>query len=623
LLDGPPDATWNQVTPMLADFGIARAGDDPGATATDSIGVGGTPSFMAPEQIAGDRSAIGPRSDVFSLGATLYSLLTGHPPFQGTSAIETLDLVRTREPAPLRALVPGLSRDLETIALACLRKDPRRRYVSAGALADDLERWLGGFPIQARPVSKVEQFVRWCRRRPALASLLALLAVTVSSSLVGLLTLWRHSEAERVRAENALARAIDSDKETSAAIRDLVDLLATTVNEPQMLASERLERASRAVRDLTAKLRRDRHFAASNLVAICDLERELADAFRPRGKSSDTRLLLMDSLDLLEERRRTDHDPDVDAAYARTLLELGWDDLSQGRLDAALVWVERAAEAMKSRVHDPRCLKTIVWLDGMRRSIAARLGRSGREERRRKLLEAHLRMLEQPSDSNSDRGDAVIGLLAALTRADLAADGSAIATLRAAIRRFPPDRRLPELVEERVADWIAGAISPYPSAPNRTGQPTGGLDPEAHADFVIRAIESKCDALGVDRSSFPTVTYRVGLIAVSRGSEQRQAGLLDDARQTAARFSAFAKRLVRRDPNEAVFHLVLSQAFAQAAKNAWKVEDYNAIEEALRKAIAEARTALSLNARYIDARVTLAILQDKLVRLPSGPPASR
>ncbi len=195
--------------------------------------------------------------------------------------------------------MPGLPRDLETIALTCLRKDPRRRYASAGALADDLQRWLDGFPIQARPVSKLEHASRWCRRRPAFASLLAVLALTVASSLVGLLTLWRHSEAERARAENALARAIESDKATSGAVRDLVGLLATTVDAPQMLASERLDKSSRVVRDLTAKLRQDPGFAASNLVAICGLERELAEDFWRRGKYAESRTLLMDSLELI------------------------------------------------------------------------------------------------------------------------------------------------------------------------------------------------------------------------------------------------------------------------------------------------------------------------------------
>jgi len=377
---------------MIADFGIARAGDDPGATATGPVGVRGTPSFMAPEQIAVDRAAIGPRSDVFALGATLYSLLTGRPPFQAASVIETLDLVRTREPAPPRTLVPGLPRDLETIALTSLRKDPRRRYASACALADDLQRWLDGFPIRARPVSKLEHASRWCRRRPAFASLLVVLAVTSASSLVGLLTLWRHSEAERARAGNALARAIESDKATSGTVHDLVGLLATTVDAPQMLASERFEKTSHAVLDLTAKLRRYRGFAASNLVAICELERQLAEDFRRRGHHAESRTLLMDSLDLLEGRRYGADDPDVDEAYARALMELGRVARSQGRFDEALVCFQRAEEALEGLVHDPRHLEVILSIDESRQAIASMFGRSGLEQPRRRLLESHIRI---------------------------------------------------------------------------------------------------------------------------------------------------------------------------------------------------------------------------------------
>jgi hypothetical protein len=621
LLDGPPDSPWDQVTPMLADFGIARAGDDAGATATGHIGVGGTPSFMAPEQIVGDRAGIGPRSDVFALGATLYSLLTGRPPFQAASVIETLDLERTRDPAPPRSLVPGLPRDLETIAMTCLRKDPQRRYASARALADDLRHWLDGFPIRARPVSNLEHVSRWCRRRPAFASLLAILAFTVASSFVGLLTLWRHSEAERGRAEEALALAIESDQVTSVAVRDLVDLLATTVDAPQMLASERFDKASRVVRDLTVQLRHDRHVAASNLVAICDLERKLAEALRPRGKYSDARALLMDSLELLVGRRRAADDPDVDEAYARTLLELGWGDPNQGHLDAALDWAERAGEALKNLVHDPRRLQTIAMLDGARRAIAARLGRRGLEEQRRKLLESHIRMLELASGSG--RADRAIGLLAALARAELSTEDGAIATLRAAIGRFPANQHLPEPFPARVGDWIASDVNPYPAGPNPAGEPGGGLDPDVHADRVIRALESRCEALGVDHSLFPDVAYRVALMAVQRGSEQRKAGLLDDARRTARYLHAFANLLARRDPDEAIFHLLLSYAFEQEAKNAWKIEDYTAIKEALRKALGQARTALTLAPQSLDARIRVASLQDKLVGLPPEPPSSR
>ena len=284
LLDGPPDGPWDQVTPMIADFGIARAGDDPGATATGPIGVRGTPSFMAPEQIAGDRAAIGPRSDVFALGATLYSLLTGRPPFQAASVIETLDLVRTREPAPPRTLVPGLPRDLETIALTCLRKDPRRRYASAARSRTTCSAGLMGSRsgrVRSRssntPVAGAGAGRRSRRSWPSSRSPWRRASWACSHS--GAIP-----KPSAARAENALARAIESDKATSGAVRDLVGLLATTVDAPQMLASERFDKSSRVVRDLTAKLRRDRGFAASNLVAICDLERELAEDFRRRGK---------------------------------------------------------------------------------------------------------------------------------------------------------------------------------------------------------------------------------------------------------------------------------------------------------------------------------------------------
>ncbi len=363
LLDGLPDGPWDQVTPMLADFGIARAGDDPGATATGPIGVGGTPSFMAPEQIAGDRAGIGPRSDVFALGATFYSLLTGRPPFQAASVIETLDVVRTREPAPPKTLVPGLPRDLETIALTCLRKDPRRRYASAAALADDLQRWLDGFPIRARPVSKLEHASRWCRRRPALASLLAALALTVASSLVGLLTLWRHSETERGRAEIALARAIASDKATSGAVRDLVGLLT-----------------------------------------------------------------------LLEGRRsRRAEDSGLEVAYGRALAELADIARGQERFDEAFVYFQRAEDSLEAMANDPGRLSVIVTLDISRRKIALLFGLRGQKESRRRLLETHIRMLDRLNDAGG--GEPAIGLLAALSRVELAPDASAIATLRTAI--FP------------------------------------------------------------------------------------------------------------------------------------------------------------------------------------------
>ena len=221
------------------------------------------------------------------------------------------------------------------------------------------------------------------------------------------------------RAENALARAVESDKATSGAVRDLVGLLATTVDAPQMLVSERFEKASHVVRDLTAKLRRHPVFATSNLVAICGLERQFAVDFRRRGNYAESRALLMDSLDLLEGRRSGAVDPDVDEAYARALMELGRVAHEQQRFDEALVCFQRAEEALEGMVRDPRQLEVIVSIDESRRAIASLLGRSGLEEPRRRLLESHIRMLERLSEHAG--GDPAIGLLATLARLDLAA----------------------------------------------------------------------------------------------------------------------------------------------------------------------------------------------------------
>ena len=139
---------------------------------------------MAPEQAAAPCGQLTATTDIHALGAILYELLTGRPPFLGTSTLETLDQVRHQNPVPPRRLNRKIPRDLETIALKCLEKNPSRRYASAEALAGDLRRWLDGKPIAARPVPPIEHASRWCRRRPAIATLAAtfLLAVQAASS---------------------------------------------------------------------------------------------------------------------------------------------------------------------------------------------------------------------------------------------------------------------------------------------------------------------------------------------------------------------------------------------------------------------------------------------------------
>ena len=185
-------------TPKVADFGLAKSLDaGAGLTATESIL--GSPSYMAPEQAEGKARQVGPLADVYALGAILYELLVGRPPFRGTTVLETLVQVKTAEPVPPARLVPGLPRDAETIALKCLQKDPAKRYASAEALAEDLRRFLEDRPIRARRASSAERLLRWVRRNKLVAGLLASLLVTLVTGLVV-------STAQWVRADRHAAR---------------------------------------------------------------------------------------------------------------------------------------------------------------------------------------------------------------------------------------------------------------------------------------------------------------------------------------------------------------------------------------------------------------------------------
>ena len=233
--------------PKITDFGLAKRFEnkDDGQTRTGAIM--GTPSYMAPEQAEGRTKDTGPPADIYSLGAILYDMVTGRPPFRGSTLMETLQQVKTLEPVAPKRLQPSLPHDLQTICLKTLEKDPAKRYATAGALAEDLRRFLSGEPILARPTAWYERSWKWIKRKPAVASLVGvcILAVVTFLAIGGF---WLDSER---RNAEALAAAETTRATQEKAAREKEESL-------RKIADRNFKRAKAAVDEMLSAVGQDR-----------------------------------------------------------------------------------------------------------------------------------------------------------------------------------------------------------------------------------------------------------------------------------------------------------------------------------------------------------------------------
>jgi serine/threonine-protein kinase len=361
--------------PHVSDFGLAKrlsltGSPDGTAGLTQTGDLVGTPSYMAPEQARGDQRAVTVATDVYGLGAILYELLTGRPPFRGAGVLDTLNQIRERAPVPPSQVRRGIDRDLETVCLKALDKEAGRRYASVRAMADDLRRYLAGEPVLARATGPFGHAWRWCRRHRALAGLSLALAVALVGGLVSVTWQWQRAEgnsrraeenferaeAERDRAEGERGRAeanLLKAEEDFRRAREVVNEFCVRLSDNQLNAVPGSQPLRRDL--LEAALKYYEQFLAEH-GDDPKLRSETAGIYRRLGMinaSIGRRAKALAALDrsrkLLEERPAESPDtPQRRADLGRTYLTVALLQVSDGQLNAALASYAEAERELKS-----------------------------------------------------------------------------------------------------------------------------------------------------------------------------------------------------------------------------------------------------------------------------------
>jgi serine/threonine-protein kinase len=398
--------------PKITDFGLAkRIETDSGHTRSGSIM--GTPSYMAPEQAWGRISLIGPHSDTYSLGALLYVLLTGRPPFQGANLIETLEQVRSREPLPPSQLVPKTPRDLETITLKCLQKEPGKRYESAQALADDLKRYLDGVPILARPVSAPERCIRWCKRNPKIAGLAAtillLLGAIAAVSTTYAATLSRKNRELTIARDNETgARKLAQKREAEA--KDALNLAEKRRAEAESAVSQAFNQNRQAL-DAWRTLGRLAFQELRGIPAARDIRQNFLNEVRAGLTNTAAGMAPLYSV-----YRTIDNARRADVAMAGIYKQIGDELLELGQDRPALEYYQKMSQITQALIDsNPNDMNAIVQHANNRAVLGfVNLNRIGDAKTAQALLEDALRLREQWLAAEPQNEDAKLGVANAL-----------------------------------------------------------------------------------------------------------------------------------------------------------------------------------------------------------------
>jgi hypothetical protein len=500
-------------TPKIGDFGLARRLEGQDGLTRSGTAVG-TPSYMAPEQASGAAGPVGPSADVYGLGAVLYELLTGRPPFRGGTALETFRQVLTDEPVPPSRLNPRVPRDLETVCLKCLQKEPQWRYSGAAALAEDLRRYLHGQVVVARPVGRLERAGKWIRRNPVVASLTAavvsaMVVGTVAASLLAMkanqkekLATERAGELEQ-KTDELVHQAIELKDEKEKVTRALISgwLLTIGRNPAQLNSIDPAEAdAVRHIRDTPAPIRLE--FLET---ALRDL-----DAAQRVGRRADWIMHAIVGCDRVLRAEvgqrviRRIQEPGAPREVALACARLG---LSVNIKDRA--WAERSAAAVIVALRDPTAEREgYLRLAETLATVSEQLSPTQAADHATQALDVFLTLLREKHEHviNYDQlGRAIVVIspwmdVDAVTRAAEALGAGLrktasyptaweplVKTLAAVCQRLPASNAAAQV--NRTVDWI---LENHRTTPERN---------KVHYYFHARALLLLCGRIDADRAA--------------------------------------------------------------------------------------------------------------------------
>ena len=537
LIDAPPATPLEHAPLKLTDFGISRSLSDHDLTGSSTSAAQGTPSYMAPEQVTGRPSALGPRTDIHALGIILYELLTGRPPFLADSDAETMHRIQTLDPVPPRRLNPAIPRDLEVICLKCLEKDPGRRYISADAVVGDLRRSLDGRPISARPVSKAEHVWRWCRRRPIVAALSASLVFSSSAGFLAVILLWRYAEAERHRAQADFETANDI-------LGQIVGLCAGGPLLPPVLSETSLATLLEQTRNRIIEIgaRRPEHPAIARHLAF--LDRRLGHALMQEGQLEKARVVFEESVrcwDRSSREKSLNHGELISLTQAlRGSAEVAD---HQNRPDASVIHLRRAVDLSEQLVQQWASWQAIEMLADSRSGLARLLASQGDFEQARSLMLANLRLLENVPEVLDHPKVAARRVAAQIDFDRIHAAPSHVAAI--SLR----------------TDGTGQPVSCQHLASPEADQ----LSDQAWAELATQSLHSPVRTVPayVSEAGFWLIRHISGIAA-----EQRRSNKLEQAKLTVNRIVALGHLLVERHSDQPSSHLGLSEAYFHVSKNA-------------------------------------------------------